>query len=256
MIAGNSQQRSSLRTVVQGIIDSQQSRALVQPAAAGRAPLLLRVKGTLMCEHNDYRKVLRVMNSAGGTQAAESFDEYMQVVVGEIVALRDAVLMFFRPDGAESEGNNDHVLLSLWHEGLRSVLAHLGVPWPLGEALECVDIRDFDGLEDDRDAVADIDTWQILHDAMDRLTERCMGNTIDTYRLLGGMHEADGTVETHQDGLCWAVAVEGKFDPDFGKEWDPEYEPPLPVWGPPSDSASGSASGSPSGYMLDYYKPA
>ena len=226
----NSQQRSSLRTVVQGIIDSQQSRALVQPVA-GRAPLLLRVKGTLMCEHNDYQKVLRVMNSAGGMQAAESFDEYMQVVVGEIVALRDAVLMFFRPDGAESEGNNDHVLLSLWHEGLRSVLAHLGVPWPLGEALECVDIRDFDGLDDDRDAVADIDTWQILHDAMDRLTEQCMGNTIDTYKLLGTPHEADGTVETHQDGLCWAVAVEGKFDPDFGKEWDPEYEPPLPVWG-------------------------
>ena len=83
-----------------------------------------------------------------------------------------------------------------------------------------------------------------------------MGNTIDTYKLLGGPHEADGTVETHQDGLCWAVAVEGKFDPDFGKEWDPEYEPPLPVWGPPSGSASGSASGSPSGYMLDYYKPA
>lgn len=224
MIAGNSQQRSSLRTVVHGIIDSQQSRALVQPVA-GRAPLLLRVKGTLMCEEYDERHELRVMNSAGGMQAAESFDEYMQVVVGEIVALRDAVLMFFRPDGAESEGNNDHVLLSLWHEGLRSVLAHLGVPWPLGEALECVDIRDFDGLDDDRDAVADIDTWQILHDAMDRLTEQCMGNTIDTYKLLGTPHEADGTVETHQDGLCWAVAVEGKFEPDFGKEWDagPDY---------------------------------
>ena len=233
MSVANSQQRSSLRTVVHGIIDSQQSRALVQPVA-GRAPLLLRVKGTLMCEEYDERHELRVMNSAGGMQAAESFDEYMQVVVGEIVALRDAVLMFFRPDGAESEGNNDHVLLSLWHEGLRSVLAHLGVPWPLGEALECVDIRDFDGLDDDRDAVADIDTWQILHDAMDRLTERCMGNTIDTYKLLGGPHEADGTVETHQDGLCWAVAVEGKFVPDFGKEWDPEYEPPLPVWGRPS----------------------
>lgn len=224
MSVANSQQRSSLRTVVHGIIDSQQSRALVQPVA-GRAPLLLRVKGTLMCEEYDERHELRVMNSAGGMQAAESFDEYMQVVVGEIVALRDAVLMFFRPDGAESEGNNDHVLLSLWHEGLRSVLAHLGVPWPLGEALECVDIRDFDGLDDDRDAVADIDTWQILHDAMDRLTEQCMGNTIDTYKLLGTPHEADGTVETHQDGLCWAVAVEGKFEPDFGKEWDagPDY---------------------------------
>ena len=225
MSAANSQPRPSLRTVVQGIIDSQQSRALVQPAAAGRAPLLLRVKGTLMCEHNDYRKALRVMNSAGGTQAAESFDEYMQVVVGEIVALRDAVLMFFPPDPAESESNNNWVLQSLWREGLRSVLAHLGVPWPLGEALECVDIRDFDGLDDDRDAVADIDTWQILHDAMDRLTEQCMGNTIDTYKLLGAPHEADGTVETHQDGLCWAVAVEGKFEPDFGKEWDagPDY---------------------------------
>lgn len=247
MSAANSQLRPSLRTVVQGIIDSQQSRALVQPAAAGRAPLLLRVKGTLMCEHNDYRKVLRVMNSAGGMQAAESFDEYMQVVVGEIVALRDAVLMFFPPDPAESESNNNWVLQSLWREGLRSVLAHLGVPWPLGEALECVDIRDFDGLDDDRDAVADIDTWQILHDAMDRLTERCMGNTIDTFKLLGAPHEADGTVETHQDGLCWAVAVEGKFDPDFGKEWDPEYEPPLPVWGPPSWTE---------GFMSDYYKPA
>ena len=247
MSAANSQPRPSLRTVVQGIIDSQQSRALVQPAVV-RAPLLLRVKGTLMCEHNDYRKALRVMNSAGGMQAAESFDEYMQVVVGEIVALRDAVLMFFPPDPDASESNNNYVLQSLWREGLRSVLAHLGVPWPLGEALECVDIRDFDGLDDDRDAVADIDTWQILHDAMDRLTERCMGNTIDTFKLLGGMHEADGTVETHQDGLCWAVAVEGKFVPDFGKEWDPEYEPPLPVWGPPSGSASG--------YMLDYYKPA
>ena len=230
MIAGNSQQRSSLRTVVQGIIDSQQSRALVQPAA-GRAPLLLRVKGTLMCEHNDYRKVLRVMNSAGGMQAAESFYEYLQVVVGEIVALRDAVLMFFPPDPAESESNNNYVLQGLWREGLRSVLAHLDVPWPLGEALEFVDIRDFDGLEDDRDAVADIDTWQILHDAMDRLTEQSVSATIDTYKLLGGPHEADGTVETHQDGLCWAVAVEGKFEPDFGKEWDPEYEPPLPVWG-------------------------
>ena len=230
MIAGNSQQRSSLRTVVQGIIDSQQSRALVQPAA-GRAPLLLRVKGTLMCEHNDYRKVLRVMNSAGGMQAAESFYEYLQVVVGEIVALRDAVLMFFPPDPAESEGNNNYVLQGLWREGLRSVLAHLDVPSPLGDALECVDIRDFDGLEDDRDAVADIDTWQILHDAMDRLTEQSVSATIDTYKLLGGPHEADGTVETHQDGLCWAVAVEGKFEPDFGKEWDPEYEPPLPVWG-------------------------
>lgn len=230
MIAGNSQQRSSLRTVVQGIIDSQQSRALVQPAA-GRAPLLLRVKGTLMCEHNDYQKVLRVMNSAGGMQAAESFYEYLQVVVGEIVALRDAVLMFFPPDPAESESNNNYVLQGLWREGLRSVLAHLDVPWPLGEALEFVDIRDFDGLEDDRDAVADIDTWQILHDAMDRLTEQSVSATIDTYKLLGGPHEADGTVETHQDGLCWAVAVEGKFEPDFGKEWDPEYEPPLPVWG-------------------------
>ena len=82
---------------------------------------------------------------------------------------------------------------------------------------------------------------------MDRLTEQCMGNTIDTYKLLGGPHEADGTVETHQDGLCWAVAVEGKFEPDFGKEWDPEYEPPLPVWGPPSWSE---------GFMSDYYKPA
>ena len=230
MIAGNSQQRSSLRTVVQGIIDSQQSRALVQPAA-GRAPLLLRVKGTLMCEHNDYQKVLRVMNSAGGMQAAESFYEYLQVVVGEIVALRDAVLMFFPPDPAESESNNNYVLQGLWREGLRSVLAHLDVPSPLGDALECVDIRDFDGLEDDRDAVADIDTWQILHDAMDRLTEQSVSATIDTYKLLGGPHEADGTVETHQDGLCWAVAVEGKFEPDFGKEWDPEYEPPLPVWG-------------------------
>ena len=246
MIAGNSQQRSSLRTVVQGIIDSQQSRALVQPAA-GRAPLLLRVKGTLMCEHNDYRKVLRVMNSAGGMQAAESFYEYLQVVVGEIVALRDAVLMFFPPDPAESESNNNYVLQGLWREGLRSVLAHLDVPWPLGEALEFVDIRDFDGLEDDRDAVADIDTWQILHDAMDRLTEQSVSATIDTYKLLGGPHEADGTVETHQDGLCWAVAVEGKFEPDFGKEWDPEYEPPLPVWGPPSWSE---------GFMSDYYKPA
>ena len=246
MIAGNSQQRSSLRTVVQGIIDSQQSRAFVQPAA-GRAPLLLRVKGTLMCEHNDYQKVLRVMNSAGGMQAAESFYEYLQVVVGEIVALRDAVLMFFPPDPAESESNNNYVLQGLWREGLRSVLAHLDVPSPLGDALECVDIRDFDGLEDDRDAVADIDTWQILHDAMDRLTEQCMGNTIDTYKLLGAPHEADGTVETHQDGLCWAVAVEGKFDPDFGKEWDPEYEPPLPVWGPPSWTE---------GFMSDYYKPA
>ena len=246
MIAGNSQQRSSLRTVVQGIIDSQQSRAFVQPAA-GRAPLLLRVKGTLMCEHNDYQKVLRVMNSAGGMQAAESFYEYLQVVVGEIVALRDAVLMFFPPDPAESESNNNYVLQGLWREGLRSVLAHLDVPSPLGDALECVDIRDFDGLEDDRDAVADIDTWQILHDAMDRLTEQCMGNTIDTYKLLGTPHEADGTVETHQDGLCWAVAVEGKFDPDFGKEWDPEYEPPLPVWGPPSWTE---------GFMSDYYKPA
>ena len=77
-----------------------------------------------------------------------------------------------------------------------------------------------DGLEDDRDAVADIDTWQILHDAMDRLTEQCMGNTIDTYKLLGAPHEADGTVETHQDGLCWSVAVAGEFDPDFGEEWD------------------------------------
>ena len=113
----------------------------------------------------------------------------------------------------------------------RACGAKVSVPWPLGEALECVDIRDFDGLDDDRDAVADIDTWQILHDAMDRLTERCMGNTIDTYTLVDGPHEADGTVETHQDGLCWAVAVEGKFEPDFGKEWDPEYEPPLPVWG-------------------------
>ena len=223
MIAGNSQQRSSLRTVVQGIIDSQQSRAFVQPAA-GRAPLLLRVKGTLMCEHNDYQKVLRVMNSAGGMQAAESFYEYLQVVVGEIVALRDAVLMFFPPDPAESESNNNYVLQGLWREGLRSVLAHLGVPWPLGEALECVDIRDFDGLDDDRDAVADIDTWQILHDAMDRLTEQCMGNTIDTYKLLGGPHEADGTVETHQDGLCWAVAVEGEFDPDFGKDPDADAD--------------------------------
>ena len=246
MIAGNSQQRSSLRTVVQGIIDSQQSRAFVQPAA-GRAPLLLRVKGTLMCEHNDYRKVLRVMNSAGGMQAAESFYEYLQVVVGEIVALRDAVLMFFPPDPAESESNNNYVLQGLWREGLRSVLAHLDVPSPLGDALECVDIRDFDGLEDDRDAVADIDTWQILHDAMDRLTEQSVSATIDTYKLLGGPHEADGTVETHQDGLCWAVAVEGKFEPDFGKEWDPEYEPPLPVWGPPSWSE---------GFMSDYYKPA
>ena len=236
-----------MRTVVQGIIDSQQSRALVQPAA-GRAPLLLRVKGTLMCEEYDERHELRVMNSAGGMQAAESFYEYLQVVVGEIVALRDAVLMFFPPDPAESESNNNYVLQGLWREGLRSVLAHLDVPSPLGDALECVDIRDFDGLEDDRDAVADIDTWQILHDAMDRLTEQCMGNTIDTYKLLGAPHEADGTVETHQDGLCWAVAVEGEFDPDFGKEWDPEYEPPLPVWGPPSGSASG--------YMLDYYKPA
>ena len=223
MSAANSQQRSSLRTVVQGIIDSQQSRAFVQPAA-GRAPLLLRVKGTLMCEHNDYQKVLRVMNSAGGMQAAESFYEYLQVVVGEIVALRDAVLMFFPPDPAESESNNNYVLQGLWREGLRSVLAHLDVPSPLGDALECVDIRDFDGLEDDRDAVADIDTWQILHDAMDRLTERCMGNTIDTYRLLGGMHEADGTVETHQDGLCWAVAGEGEFDPDFGKDPDADAD--------------------------------
>ena len=208
---------------MQGIIDSQQSRAFVQPAA-GRAPLLLRVKGTLMCEHNDYQKVLRVMNSAGGMQAAESFYEYLQVVVGEIVALRDAVLMFFPPDPAESESNNNYVLQGLWREGLRSVLAHLDVPSPLGDALECVDIRDFDGLEDDRDAVADIDTWQILHDAMDRLTEQCMGNTIDTYKLLGAPHEADGTVETHQDGLCWAVAVEDKFNPDFGKEWDADAD--------------------------------
>ena len=87
MSAANSQPRPSLRTVVQGIIDSQQSRAFVQPAA-GRAPLLLRVKGTLMCEHNDYRKALRVMNSAGGTQAAESFDEYMQVVVEKLGVLK------------------------------------------------------------------------------------------------------------------------------------------------------------------------
>ena len=115
-----------MRTVVQGIIDSQRSRAFVQPAA-GRAPLLLRVKGTLMCEHNDYRKELRLMNSARGTQAAESFDEYMQVVVGEIVALRDAVLMFFPPDPAESESNNNWVLQSLWHEGLGPLLEHLGV---------------------------------------------------------------------------------------------------------------------------------
>ncbi len=223
MSAAKSQPRPSLRTVVQGIIDSQQSRALVQPAVV-RAPLLLRVKGTLMCEEYDKRHELRVMNCAGGTQAAESFDEYMQVVVGEIVALRDAVLMFFPPDPAESESNNNWVLQSLWREGLRLILEHLGVPWPLGRALECVDIRDFDGLDDDRDAVADLDTRQILHDAMDRLTERCMGNTIDTYKLLGAPHEADGTVETHQDGLCWAVAVEDKFNPDFGKEWDADAD--------------------------------
>ena len=239
-----------MRTVVQGIIDSQRSRAFVQPAA-GRANLLLKVQGTLIGEHKYSIKVLRVMNSAGGTQTAESFDEYMQVVVGEIVALRDAVLMFFPPDPAESESNNNWVLQSLWREGLRSVLAHLDVPWPLGEALECVDIRDFDGLENDRDAVADIDTWQILHDAMDRLTEQCMGNTIDTYKLLGTPHEADGTVETHQDGLCWAVAVEGKFVPDFGKEWDADLDAD-----PDSDSPSDSPSDSASGYMLDYYKPA
>jgi len=208
-----------MRTVVQGIIDSQRSRAFVQPAA-GRANLLLKVQGTLIGEHKYSIKVLRVMNSAGGTQTAESFDEYMQVVVGEIVALRDAVLMFFPPDPDASESNNNYVLQSLWHEGLGSVIEHLGVPWPLDRALECVEIRDFDGLDDDRDAVAEIDTRQILHDAMDRLTERCMGNTIDTYTLVDGPHEADGTVETHQDGLCWSVAVAGEFDPDFGEEWD------------------------------------
>ena len=146
------------------------------------------------------------MNSAGGTQAAESFDEYMQVVVGESRAAGCGTHVF-PPDPAESESNNNWVLQSLWREGLRSVLAHLGVPWPLGEALECVDIRDFDGLDDDRDAVADLDTRQILHDAMDRLTERCMGNTIDTYRLLGGLHEADVAC---QDGLCWAIRYFGK----------------------------------------------
>ena len=48
-----------MRTVVQSIIDSQRSRAFVQPAA-GRAPLLLRVKGTLMCEEYDERHELRV----------------------------------------------------------------------------------------------------------------------------------------------------------------------------------------------------
>ena len=222
MSAAKSQPRPSLRTVVQGIIDSQQSRALVQPTAR-RAPLLLRVKGTLMCEHNDYRKALRVMNSAGGMQAAESFDEYMQVVAGEIVALRDAVLMFFPPDPAESESNNNWVLQSLWREGLRSVLAHLGVPWPLSPALNNVNIRAFDDLGEDRDAVA-IDTRQILHDAMDLLTERCMFDTIDTYTLFDGLHEADGSVETCRDGLCWAVAGEGEFDPDFGKDPDADAD--------------------------------
>ena len=65
----------------------------------------------------------------------------------------------------------------------------------------------------------------LLCRAMDLLTERCMFDTVDTYTLFDGLHEADGSVETCRDGLCWAVAVEGEFDPDFGKEWDagPDY---------------------------------
>ena len=222
MSAAKSQPRPSLRTVVQGIIDSQQSRAFVQPAA-GRAPLLLRVKGTLMCEEYDKRHELRVMNCAGGPQAAESFVQYMQVVMGEIVALRDAIVVALQSDTDQDDWSWDDLLQEWWCEGLGLILAHLGVPWPLSPALNNVNIRAFDDLGEDRDAVA-IDTRQILHDAMDLLTERCMFDTIDTYTLFDGLHEADGSVETCRDGLCWAVAGEGEFDPDFGKDPDADAD--------------------------------
>ena len=39
-----------------------------------------------------------------------------------------------------------------------------------------------------------------------------------------GLHEADGSVETCRDGLCWAVAGEGEFDPDFGKDPDADAD--------------------------------
>ena len=113
------------------------------------------------------------MNCAGRPQAAESFDQYMQVVMGEIVALRDAIVVALQSDTDQDDWSWDDLLQEWWCEGLGLILAHLGVPWPLSPALNNVNIRAFDDLGEDRDAVA-IDTRQILHDAMQLLTERCI----------------------------------------------------------------------------------
>jgi hypothetical protein len=128
-----------LRSVVDKTIRSRGLRAVVAPSF-DQDVLVFRIKGRIIhyflpVESKNSTLNLRVMNTAGDSQPAGSFLEFMRAVFVEILALRDAFVA--EPDLKYCDNAKD------WHDELNTigdsamhlVLEPLGVPWPLIELI-------------------------------------------------------------------------------------------------------------------------
>lgn len=139
--------RELLRSVVDKTIRSRGLRAVVAPSF-DQDDLVFRIKGRIMHEMGGVESKnatfnLRVMNTAGDSQPAGSFLEFMRAVFVEILALRDAFVA--EPDLKYCDNAEDwHDELnkkerffssSLHYSAMHLVLEPLGVPWPLIELI-------------------------------------------------------------------------------------------------------------------------
>ena len=127
-----------LRSVVDKTIRSRGLRAVVAPSF-DQDDLVFRIKGRIMHEMGGVESKnatfnLRVMNTAGDSQPAGSFLEFMRAVFVEILALRDAFVA--EPDLKYCDNAKDwHDELNLSGPAMHLVLEPLDVPWPLIELI-------------------------------------------------------------------------------------------------------------------------
>lgn len=139
--------RELLRSVVDKTLRSRGLRAVVAPSF-DQDDLVFRIKGRIMHEMGGVESKnatfnLRVMNTAGDSQPAGSFLEFMRAVFVEILALRDAFVA--EPDlkycdnaedwHDEINTNERFFSSSLHYSAMHLVLEPLGVPWPLIELI-------------------------------------------------------------------------------------------------------------------------
>ena len=138
----------STRQLVNRVIASRQSRSRVAPAQHARLPF--RVKGSLLHEWHDDDLELRVMDTHGNLQPAESFLEFMRMVFVELVALNDALYANLRlecPDydewGEDDKAEHDFHMFRVCSPTSPSpvhlMLKPLGIPWPFMYLFEEID---------------------------------------------------------------------------------------------------------------------